>query len=337
MALRASITVLADPTSTMALRLDPYSLQLFVAAAEEGSIARAAAREHIAPSALSRRLGELEAVFGTPLFIRSAHGITLTEAGHAACKGARRLQSSLDGLLRDVQAASGTISGHLRLFANASSVVGFLPERLKAFAAACPGVTVELQERQSAEVVRACLADVADVGVAIVDDLPGGLQAWPFAADPLLVVLPAGHELAAKAALRFADVLRHPLVCVQTGGSLDRLLRDRAAANRLELTVAVTVNSFDSVCRMVEAGLGIAIVTRSAAAAYAGSTRFERRPLDEAWVERTLKVVALRKTPRPAAVAALIRGLVDSDAIGDSKIGDRTIGDGAADPVTTRS
>ncbi len=333
--MRASITVPADSTFVMAPRLDPYSLQLFLAAAEEGSLARAATREHIAPSALSRRIGDLEAVFGTPLVIRSAHGITLTEAGRVACDGARRFQASLDTLLRDVQSASGTISGHLRLFANASSVVGFLPERLKAFAAACPLVTVELQERQSGEVVRACLADVADVGVGIVDDLPAGLQAWPFAADPLLVVLPAGHDLAAKPSLRFADVLRHPLVCVQAGGSLDRLLRDRAAASRLDLTVAVTVNSFDSVCRMVEAGLGIAIVTRSAAAAYAGSDRFERRPLDEPWVERTLKVIALRKTPRPAAVDALIRGLVGRDSAEGGEGSDGGDGDDAA-PFTAR-
>lgn len=305
-------------------RLDPYSLQLFVAAAEEGSLARAAAREHIAPSALSRRIGELERQFGTPLLIRSAHGIALTEAGRVACDGARRFNAVLDGLLREVQSCSGTVSGHLRLFANASSVVGFLPERLKAFAAAFPRVSVELQERRSSEVVQACLADVADVGIGIIDDVPGGLEAWPFATDPLLVVLPVGHELASRPSLRFAEVLRHPLVCVQAGGSLDRLLRDRAAASRLDLKVAVTVNSFDSVCRMVEAGLGIAIVTGSAAAAYAGSARFERRALDEPWVERRLKVIALRKSPRPAAVEALIRGLVTDEGTRDTATTDLT-------------
>ena len=193
----------------MAPRLDPYSLQRFPAAAEEGSLARAATRGHIARSALSRRIGDLETVFGTPLFIRSAHGITLTGAGRAACEAARRFQASLVTLSRGIQCASGTITGHPRLFANASSVVGFLPGRWKAFAA-----------------------------------------------DPLPVVPPAGHDLAAKPSLRFAEVLRHPLVCVQAGGSRDQLLRDRAAASRLDLTVAVTVNRFDSVCRIVEAGMG---------------------------------------------------------------------------------
>ena len=110
----------------MPRRLDPYSLQLFITAADEGSIARAAAKEHIAPSALGRRLADLEHAFGLPLFVRSAHGIELTEVGQVAYKGARHFEATLEALLRDVQSSSGVVSGKVRLFANASSVVGYL-------------------------------------------------------------------------------------------------------------------------------------------------------------------------------------------------------------------
>ncbi|MEK8025807.1 LysR family transcriptional regulator [Pseudaquabacterium rugosum] len=290
----------------MSRRLDPYSLQLFITAAREGSIARAAAKENIAASAISRRLADLEFTFGVPLIVRSAHGISLTDAGRAAYDRAREFETSLEHLLRDVQERGGMVTGRVRLFANASSVVGFLPERLKAFNAAYPRVQIELQERLSGEVVRACLDDVADLGVCAVEDIPAGLAAWHFASDPLMVVLPVGHDLADNASLSFSQVLNFPLVCIQTGGSLDRTLRERAAAARLEIQIAVSVNSFDSVCRMVEAGLGIAIVTRSAAAAYAGASQFARRPLDEPWAHRSLQVLALHKTPRPVAVQALI-------------------------------
>ena len=293
----------------MPRRLDPYSLQLFVAAADEGSIARAAAKENIAPSAMSRRIADLEHSFGLPLFIRSSHGIALTEAGRVAYERARQFDVELESLLRDVQSLSGVVSGRVRLFANASSVIGFLPEKLKRFSAGYPRVSIELQERLSGEIVRACLDDLADVGVCVVNDVPNGLDAWRFAEDPLMVVLPQGHELSGEAGLSFRQVVEHPLVCVQYGGALDRLLRDRAAAARLELRIAVTVNSFDGVCRMVEAGLGIAVVPRSAASAYAGSKQFERRPLNEPWVGRDLRLVALHKTPRPAAVEALIQTL----------------------------
>lgn len=293
----------------MARRIDPYSLELFVAAAAEGSFARAAEKEHIAASALSRRIADLEHAFGVPLFARSARGIALTEAGRVAYERAREFESGLETLLRDVQSMSGTVSGRVRLFANASSVIGFLPERLKAFSAAFPLVSIALQERLSGEIVRACLDDLADVGVCAADDIPGGLDAWHFADDPLMVVTPHGHSLAADAPARFRRVLEFPLVCVQSGGALDRMLRERAAAERLEIRRAVDVSSFDGVCRMVEAGLGIAVVPESAAAAYAGTGRFARRALDEPWARRKLQVIALRKTPRPAATQALVEAL----------------------------
>src|SRR5262249_50752569 len=109
--------------------------------------------------------------------------------------------------------------------------------------------------------------------------------------------------------VRFSDVVEHPLVAVQSGGSLDRMVRDRASSASLAIRVAVSVNSFDGVCRMVEAGLGIAIVPNSAATAYAGSSRFERRPLDEPWSDRQLHLIALHKNPRSSAVEALIDAL----------------------------
>ena len=148
-----------------------------------------------------------------------------------------------------------------------------------------------------------------DVGVCVIDVVPNGLDAWHFAHDPLMVVLSRDHPLCAQDKLRFSEVVQHPLVAIQSGAALDRVLRERAAASALDLHVSISMNSFDGICRMVEAGLGIAIVPNSAASAYAGSAKFERRPLDEPWADRDLRVIALCKSPRSAAVKALIDAL----------------------------
>jgi len=290
----------------MAQRIDPYSLRLFLAAAKEGSIARAADKEHIAASALSRRIAELERAFGVALLVRSPRGIALTEAGEIAFRRAARIDDDLQALVREVQAQAGQVAGTVRLFANTSSLIGFLPERLKVFRSRHPQVEIELEERTSAEVVRACLGDRADAGVGAAMEVPGSLESWRFARDSLMVVLPQGHELAKRRGLRYAEVLAWPLVGIQTGGALDRLLRDQAAACRRPMQLAVAVSSPDAACRMVEAGLGIAVLPESSAAAYAGARRFVRRALDEPWVERELRVYALRKSPRLGAVQALL-------------------------------
>jgi DNA-binding transcriptional LysR family regulator len=289
------------------MRIDPYSLELFISVVEEGSIARAAQRHHIAASALSRRMADLEAAVGMPLLIRSHGGVAVTEAGREALARAKSLHAQLQTFAREVQSLGDQVAGVVRLYANASAIVGFLPERLKAFQAAYPLVQIELTEAVSEEVVRACVEDRADVGVSASSATPAALESWHFADDPLMVVLPPDHELVAMQTLDFADVLRFPLVALQAGGSLDRLIHERAAAQRASLKVTVTVNSFDAQCRMVEAGLGIGVVPISAASAFAGSRGFVRRPLGDAWaIERSLQVHALRKSSRLRAVQALI-------------------------------
>lgn len=293
------------------MRIDPYSLELFIAVVQEGSIARAASRNHIAPSAISRRLADLEAAVGMPLLIRSHGGVELTDAGRHAFARAQALHDQLQAFAREVQSQSGEIAGVVRLYANASAIVGFLPERLRAFQAAYPLVQIALTEQISDEVVRACVDDRADVGVSASAAAPAGLESWPFANDPLMVVLPPDHELVAHEAPTFAEVLRFPIVALQAGGSLDQTLKERADAAQLPLKLAVTVNSFDAQCRMVEAGLGIGIVPISAASAFAGSRGFARRPLKEPWAEtRALRVHALRKSSRLKAVQALIDALI---------------------------
>ena len=291
-------------------RIDPYSLRLFVTTASAGSIARGAEKEHIAPSALSRRMADLEHAFGTALLVRSPRGVELTDAGQLVFKRGRQIDQDLQTLAREVQALGGQASGTVRLFANMSAVIGFLPERIKAFSAAYPLVDISLSEQDTRDVLRACLDDRADVGVGVKTDVPAGLESWHFADDPLLVVLPHGHDLAKKRAIQFADVLAYPLVRIRAGGALDVFLQERAAAARTAIQTAVSVSSFDASCRMVEAGLGVAVIPQSAAAAYAGSRRFVRRPLEEDWAPRALQVYALRKYPRLRSVQVLIEALI---------------------------
>lgn len=299
-----SITELITPP-----RLDIYSIRLFVAMAEAGSIARAAEREHIAASALSRRIADLEHALGVPLVVRSARGIELTHAGRGVYEHGRRIEQDLRHLVQEVWSTSGAVVGTVRLFANASAIVGFLPERLRTFTEAHPAVDIALQEHRSWEVVRACLDDRADVGVAVGMDTPNGLESWHFASDPLLVVLPLDHPLARQDRISFEEVASAGLVGIQSGGALDQLIAERAQMAKLPLKINVSVNSFDAACRMVEAGLGAAILPTSSAAAYAGTGRFMRRDLAEPWAQRELRLYALRKSPRLRAVDALIETL----------------------------
>lgn len=109
------------------MRLDPTSLQLFVRVVEEGTIAAAAAREHIAPAAVGRRLSELEGVLHTSLFTRSNKGIKPTPAGLTLMNLARRVLHDIDDVYAQMWEYSRGIKGHVRIFANISAITQFLP------------------------------------------------------------------------------------------------------------------------------------------------------------------------------------------------------------------
>lgn len=290
-------------------RLDAYSLRLFVAVAHTGSIARAAEQEHIASSALSRRLADLEHAFGTPLLVRSPRGVALTDAGRIVFERGLQIDNELQGLVREVQMHGDEVRGTVRLYANMSAVVGFLPERLSLFKTRYPHVRIALHEADTQEVLRACLDDRADVGVGVAVTAPSGLDSWYFATDPLYVVIPPGHPLEPAESIDFSQALECPLIGVHQGGSLDRMLHERAEALQMRFSPEVSLSSFDAVCRMVEAGLGIAVIPRSAAAAYAGTARFTLRPLADSWAHRELRLYALRRQPQLRAVQALLDAL----------------------------
>lgn len=267
---------------------DWRDLEVFVAAAESGSIARAAERCRLAPSAASKRLSDLEAALGAPLLERHNRGVRPTAAGQALLQRSRGLLEEARRIEREVRSYGEGLSGHVRLFANISAIVEYLPAALAQFAKAWPGIRVELEEHVSSEVAQAVAENVADVGV--VSDLSDfdGVALHPCWRDQLALLAPAGHPLAHAVRVRFAQALEHPMVGLKPGSTLhSRLLRAAAELGR-SLPMQVQVGSFDAMCAMIAAGMGVGIMPRAASLPYLDALRLTATPLDESWAEHQL-------------------------------------------------
>jgi len=126
------------------VRLDLLSLKLFVAVAEESSIAGAAAREHLVPSAVSKRLGLLEEALGAELLVRHTKGVALTPAGETLLLRARDILRSVDATAHEIGEYTSDGYAHLRLTANHSSMVQFLPSDLASYLEAHPHTRFDL-------------------------------------------------------------------------------------------------------------------------------------------------------------------------------------------------
>ena len=286
--------------------IDPVSLQLFVAVCEEGNIARAAAREALVPSALSKRVAALESEVGVALLTRRRRGVEPTAAGLALLARSREVLSGLDRLRVELGAYGPGVQGSVRVFASPSVIAGQLPEDVAAFMRRHPGIRISLDERTSPDILRGVREGSADVGVLwnlLID--PSGLQAQPYRSDHLCVAMPPDHPLARRPSLSYADTLDQVSINVIPGGQMDQLLRRQAAmAGRLP-SHRMQVSSLDAACRLVGAGLGLAILPIEAATPHAGAGRLAFVPLAETWAERQFVLVAREGLQLPASVRLL--------------------------------
>ena len=284
------------------MQFDFRDLEQFVAAAETGSIARGAERCHTVASAVSKRLSDLEASFGTTLLVRGAKGVELTPAGHAFLVRARGIIHQAQLLDDELRRHASGARGHVRLFANISAIVEFLPGALAAFLAKHPDIHIHLEEHVSSAVAAGVADNLADFGILGPQTSVDGLTMTPFRSDELAVILQPEHALAGRGELAFADILDLPLVGLHANSSLQNLLVRAAADQGKSLNVRIRVTSFDAVCAMVAAGLGISIVPRAAAAAYTAQLRLVALPLAESWARRQLLICT--RTHQPLATAA---------------------------------
>lgn len=285
--------------------LDPVSLQHFVAVCEEGSIARAAAREALVASALSKRMGALEAEVGVPLLVRGRRGVEPTPAGEALLARAREVLSALDRVRGELGAFSQGAQGSERVLASPSVLAETLPEDIAGFLARHPTLRVSLDERMSPDIVRSLREGAADLGVLWDRAELSGLHTVPYRSDHLCVAMAPSHPLARRPSLGYADTLDEVSIGVAPGGLMDQLLRRQAALTGRLPAYRMQVSNMDAACRIVAAGLGLAVLPREAAVPHAGAGRLALVPLSDAWATRQF-VVASRKEPLVSASARLL-------------------------------
>ncbi len=285
---------------------DIDSLALFVRAAELRSLTKASEASHIGLAAASRRMALLEHCFKTTLFERSSRGVELTPAGASLLPYAKSLLVQINQMNSEMRDHAHGSKGALRILANTSVMTESLPQDLASFALAHPDVRLVVQERWSTEIVRSLLAAEGDLGIVVEGLRTDGLETFAYRRDQLAVVMPAGHALAGMPALKLRDVVEEDLIGLESGSSMMRLLSAQAVILEKTLHLRVQVRSFEAVCRMVEAGLGIGLLPFQAAQLLGSSMGLVVRPLADEWAERCMLVCIRKDRPANSSLTKLL-------------------------------
>jgi DNA-binding transcriptional LysR family regulator len=267
---------------------DLQTFRLYAAVVEEKNIARAAKRCNIAASAISKRISDLEERAKVELLYRLRDGVEPTSAGLALFARVRHVLDTVHQLDAELSEFASGQQGRIRIFANTSSVTQFLPEDLKEFSDRYPEVRFDLKEDTSANNVAALNNATCDVAIFNAHVDHDGIQTRIYRRDTLKVVVPENHPMASRARVTLQETLEFDQVGLQEGSSLQQKIQDEARGIEGLVRFRVQVLSFDGIRRMVEAGLGLAVLPEGAVTPYLPSLRIRAIDLDEPWAVRTL-------------------------------------------------
>ena len=288
------------------MQFDLTDLRLFVRVAEEGALTRAAARQFLSLAAASARVKTLEEQAGVPLLYREARGVRLTPAGVAFLHHARGVLRQTAQLRAELQEYGGCLHGHLRVLANTTAVMDFLPELLPPFLSAHPRVNIDLQEKPNAEIARGVRDGRADLGIVAGDVDTAGLRATHFSTDRLVLVVSRQHPLAGQRTIAFADTLEHDYIGMHAGSTLQAYMNRITEEIGRPLKLRIQLSSFDAMCRMIGAGVGIGVVPESAARRNLAAMKLARIELTDEWKWRERRVLVREGEALPGYAEALI-------------------------------
>jgi DNA-binding transcriptional LysR family regulator len=286
-------------------RLDLTTLQLFLAVFEEGTLTRAAEREAIAVSAASKRLLELEQAVGAVLFERRARGMELTPAGETLLHHARRVLRDVENIGIELAEHASGVRGYVRMMANLSAIVEFLPEDLRAFIAQHEQIKIDLEERPSGGIVEGVADSLVDLGICSGDADTRGLETTHYRHDRLVLVTPGDHPLVGRDSVSFADTLDFDHIGLHSASSIN--MRTHLAARQAgrALRLRIHVPGFDAVCRMVQAGMGVGVLPWHVFEAMGRQLGLAAVALNEEWAARSL-IIVVRDSSALSPVSRLL-------------------------------
>ncbi|MFT3720597.1 LysR substrate-binding domain-containing protein [Pseudorhodoferax sp.] len=275
------------------MRFDLTDLRLFVHVHAAGTITGGAAASHMTLASASERIRAMEDSLGAPLLTRLPRGVQPTPAGRSLLQHARAVLQQIERLQAELADYGAGLQGQVRLLCNTSALAEHLPPVLSGFLAAHAGLSVDLEERPSEQIADALRADLCDLGIASDAADLAGLQTHALWPDPLVLVVPRGHAWAGRAAIGLDEVAGAALVGLAEPSAFQAHLAQQARRLGRQLAYRARLRSFESVCRLVGQGIGVAIVPLAVARRCARTAGVQRVALAEPWAARRL-VLCLR-------------------------------------------
>jgi LysR family transcriptional regulator, transcription activator of glutamate synthase operon len=287
------------PTYTYCVQID--DLRRLIALAQYGQVTDAAAALRISQPTLSRLLARAEGELGTRLFERGAEGVHPNPRGEVVLAAARDITRRYDQLRADLAELLDPGTGTVRLAFLDSIATSLVPRILHDFRAEAPRVRVVLRQEPGHEMLRDLASGLSEL--ALIAPRPPGPHGWlPLQRQRLVLAVPAGHRLAARARLRLDEVADEDFVTVPRGLGFRVLLDELLQAEGMTPRISFESADLTTIEGLVGAGLGLAILPEQLVGA-SGTTGV---PLAAAGAERVVGLTWRTDRSLPPATARFL-------------------------------
>lgn len=274
------------------------------AVSRTGSIRKGAERLNVTPSAVQRRIEDIEHDLGAQIFERSKQGMQLTAAGELFIHWVRSQAADLERVQSQIEDLSGLRRGHVRIACSQAAVHSFLPRIIGAFCARYPLISFAVEVCDHETAVRALIDYQADLALAFNPLRHAELQPLSILPQKLLALMRPGHPLAAKTSLRLRDCVAYPVAIADRTFSSRQIISGLLAASSTRLDIRLESNSFEMLCNFVRHNDAIAFHIEIGAIQDTIRDPLVARPIDDRDLAHgTLVLAQLKSRTLPVAPA----------------------------------
>ena len=246
--------------------MDIRQIRYFVAVAEERNIGRAAKRLFISQPPLTRQIQQLEDELQVRLFERTAKGVELTSAGQLFLNESRNILSLIEQAQERTQRAGKGQLGRLDVAIFGSGILNTIPDILKRFKTAYPGVNIVLHQMGKAEQIEALRQKRISVGFnRLLAPLPD-IDSTMILQDKLMVAVRDDHPLATKPLINLKELDNEPIVVFPKGARPNFVDLVSRVFQEAGVTMNITQTVIDAVTgiALVSGGFGFCLIPSSA-------------------------------------------------------------------------
>lgn len=295
------------------MHLTLRQLQCFSAVARNLSYTKAADELHLTQPAVSMQIRQLGLQAGLALTEQLGKQVHLTEAGEEVYRYARSILQQVDEMDDVLDKLKGFAGGRLRI-ATISSANYFAPKLLGTFHERFPDVNVSIDTTNQAAVLKQVTDNEVDMAIMGQPPNESHLEAVEFMDNPLIIVAPPGHRLAARKRIAQKELEKEVFLTREPGsgtrGAMQRFFRQQ----KLKLTTGMEMGSLSGIKQGVQAGLGLGLLPRGAVQVelklgHLVELKVKGLPIRRHWY------VVLHKGKRLSVAAEEFRSLLTQEAV----------------------